>query len=414
MDQRLIGSSKQALYLNLLFRALKADTSAKRVKAFVKRIMQVATLHQPSFICGVLYLLSELETTMPSIRSLITDPEPNEEDEEEVFQDIPDEDEDALTIAAPTKTVKPQAGPTYDGRKRDPLHAEADRSCLWELLPFINHFHPTVALYAQCLLEKKPMPSKPDLGMHTLTHFLDRFVYRNAKTASANTRGTSIMQPLSGGKSLGMVLSTRDGMRGSVPVNSESFWKKKVEDVVPEEVFFHRYFNLTRPGEKRSQGKRKRSNEDDSDSEEEEIWKALVDSRPELEGEGEEGVDFDDDDDGMLDMSDDDEEIDMDSDDLDLGEDDDEEWDSEGDVEDAGGDAAAMFEAQLEKASAKRQKLVEADSDDDSDGGVMVIDEDAVAAEAKAKDGKKKKSKTKGLPMFASMEDYADMMSDSE
>jgi ribosome biogenesis protein MAK21 len=404
------------MYLNLLFRALKADTSVKRVKAFVKRIMQIATLHQPSFICGILYLLSELEINMPSIRTLITDPEPNEDDDEEVFHDVPDSDAEAPAAAAPKPAAPAKTGPVYDGRKRDPLHAAADRSCLWELLPFVNHFHPTVALFAQCFLDKKPMPSKPDLGMHTLTHFLDRFVYRNAKTVAASTRGTSIMQPLAGGKSMGMVLSTRDGGAREVPVNSEEFWKKKVEEVKPEEVFFHRYFNLTKPSEKKS-AKRKRDEVEDEDSEagEEQIWQALVKSQPEIDGGSD--VDFDDDEDLDLDMSDDDEDDDVDvgSDaELDLGEDD-EEWDTE-DGEPSG-DAAADFEAQLAKATAKRQKMVEAGSsdDEDDDGGIQLLDFDASEAEKEVEvkeDGKKKKRKLKHLPTFASADDYADMLSD--
>jgi ribosome biogenesis protein MAK21 len=435
LDQRLISSSKQALYLNLLFRALKADTSPKRVKAFVKRIVQSATLHQPAFICGVLYLLSELEVSMPSIRTLITDPEPNEEDDEEVFQDAPDSDTEAP--AKPAAAPTPKAGPKYDGRKRDPLHADADQSCLWELLPFVNHFHPTVALYAQCFLEKKKMPSKPDLGIHTLSHFLDRFVYRNAKTASASTRGTSIMQPLAGAKSLGMVLSTRDRAAAMQPVNTEGFWKKRAEDVAPEEAFFHKYFNLTKPQAKTTTGKRKRDDDDeeDSDAEEGEIWKALVDSQPELEGANED-VDFDDDsdDDLNLDMSDmsDMSDVEMDSDaevpgaDEPWETDDDEDDDDEDDDDEAepSGDAAAMFEAAMSKASAKRQKMME--ESDDEEGGIELVDMGAIADDAEEEkkpkskkdeekeEKKKRRKKMKALPTFASMEDYAAMLSDSE
>ena len=90
------------------------------------------------------------------------------------------------------------------------------------------------------------------------------------------------------------------------------------------------------------------------------------------------------------------------------------EWgtDDSDDDEEATGDATANFEASLAMATSKRDKM--AGSDDESDGGVMVIDE-AEDAEVKEKDDKKKKKKKlKGLPMFASMEDYADMMSDSE
>ena len=61
-DGRLITSSKQAMYLNLLFKALKADTSIARVMAFVKRLLQMLGLHQPPFICGALYLLGEVSS----------------------------------------------------------------------------------------------------------------------------------------------------------------------------------------------------------------------------------------------------------------------------------------------------------------------------------------------------------------
>lgn len=59
-DGRLVTSSKQAMYLNLLFKALKVDTSLPRVMAFVKRLLQMLGMHQPPFICGALYLLGEV------------------------------------------------------------------------------------------------------------------------------------------------------------------------------------------------------------------------------------------------------------------------------------------------------------------------------------------------------------------
>ncbi len=59
-DGRLITSSKQAMYLNLLFKALKADPSVARVMAFVKRLLQMLGMYQPPFICGALYLLGEV------------------------------------------------------------------------------------------------------------------------------------------------------------------------------------------------------------------------------------------------------------------------------------------------------------------------------------------------------------------
>jgi ribosome biogenesis protein MAK21 len=133
LDPRLVSSSKHALYLNLLFRALRSDLNTKRVKAFAKRMLQVVTLHQPPFICGVFYLLRELETTFPGLRSLLNDPEDDDQAGEEIFRDVP---EDGVTLGIQREQghishldITPKS---YDGWKRDPEHSLADKSCLWE------------------------------------------------------------------------------------------------------------------------------------------------------------------------------------------------------------------------------------------------------------------------------------------
>lgn len=133
LDPRVATSSKQSLYLNLLFKALKNDLNLRRVKAFVKRIVQVLGLHQPAFICGVFYLIRELEKIFTGIQALIDQPEDNESDDEEVFRDVPDEDDEQTQPAVPEdKQQKPSN--RYDPRKRDPEHSNADKTCLWELV----------------------------------------------------------------------------------------------------------------------------------------------------------------------------------------------------------------------------------------------------------------------------------------
>lgn len=132
LDRRVATSSKQTLYLNLLYKALKNDLNVRRVKAFVKRIVQVLGLHQPSFICGIFYLIRELEKTFTGIQSLFDQPEDNDSDDEEVFRDVPDEDEAQEKEVSESKPQKPTNG--YDPRKRDPEHSNADKTCLWELV----------------------------------------------------------------------------------------------------------------------------------------------------------------------------------------------------------------------------------------------------------------------------------------
>jgi ribosome biogenesis protein MAK21 len=43
LSTELFNSSKQPLFLNILFKSIKLDTSTPRVKAFVKRLLQVHT-----------------------------------------------------------------------------------------------------------------------------------------------------------------------------------------------------------------------------------------------------------------------------------------------------------------------------------------------------------------------------------
>jgi ribosome biogenesis protein MAK21 len=139
LDPRLVTSSKQALYLNLLFRSLKNDVDVRRVKAFVKRMLQVINLHQPAFACGILFLIAELQGTFPDLKTLLTEPEYHGEDDEEVYKDVVDDEPKAESTAPAVDGAEPskRQHPVYDGRKRDPEYSNADKSCLWELVsPF--------------------------------------------------------------------------------------------------------------------------------------------------------------------------------------------------------------------------------------------------------------------------------------
>jgi ribosome biogenesis protein MAK21 len=271
----------------------------------------------------------------------------------------------------------------------------------------LAHFHPSVALFATRLLRREPMPSKPDLSLHTLIHFLDRFVYRNAKSSSVAPRGISIMQPLGGGDASGVILSARSG-KSLAPVNTESFWKKRVEDVAADEVFFHKYFNQVgkaKAGREkpRDRGSQAKVGDADEDGSEDEIWRALVNSRPELEGsdEGDSDLEMEDcgDEDGLDSVEgDSDDEFERQSADghdgsasedieLDLGSGDDDEL--LGSDEDLPSDLDAIFKKELQT--------------DQTEG---LVDGD--------KPGPRKRKKLRHLPTFASVDDYAELLADEE
>ncbi|KAJ5893995.1 hypothetical protein N7495_005686 [Penicillium taxi] len=452
LDPRVATSSKQSLYLNMLYKALKNDLNLRRVKAFVKRVVQVLGLHGPSFVCGVFYMIRELEKTFVGLHSLIDQPQENDSDDEEVFRDVPDEDDEQ---PEPTPVVSKSSKRTdgYDPRKRDPEHSNADKTCLWELLPYTSHFHPSVSVNAARLLENEPMSGKPDMSLHTLSHFLNRFVYRTPK-ANANTRGASIMQPLAGGEVADRLVEAGKASNQSMPLNSQNFWTKKVEDVAAEDAFFHDYFN--RINKDKTKAKKGKGDEDamardeediDGSDNEDEIWKALVDSRPDLEQDDDSDDDLDLDDlDSAYDDDEDDEELEGGDEDVifndesDVPSDEDEEMDDFDGFDD---EEATPIPAASKKATkkstkeekSKAQKPAEDDedvfdmdvSDDeaflDSDedlpsdmelGGVDIdVAADAAAAAAAPSD-RKKRRKLKNLPTFASADDYAALLEDED
>lgn len=393
LDPRLVTASKQQLYLNLLHRSLKADLNLKRVKAFIKRLLQISSLHEPSFICGAFFLIQDLEKTFPSLAGLIDQPE-DHDDDEEVFRDV-DEDGDNEQAEVPQK---PQ-GNLYDGHKRVPEHANADNSCAWEILPFLAHFHPSVSVSADHVLRHAKLPGKADLSLHTLSHFLDRFVYRNAKLSSSGLRGSSIMQPMAN-DTQNVLIGSAIGAQRKLPVNSEAFKSMKGHDVAAEDVFFHQYFSSLGKAPAKKEPKKKTRDEEAESGEEDEVWKAMMESAPDLEG-----LEEDEDD---IDLSDLESEMDASE-----GEED-EEAQMDGFNDDEGVDLdPAIFDEDADDLM---------DLDEQVDGEVSDFEgfgsEDGQASDKKKdkKTDKKKENrkKLKGLPMFASAEDYAKMLDDDE
>lgn len=255
------------------------------------------------------------------------------------------------------------------------------------------------------------MPPKPDLASHTLASFLDRFVYRNAKSAasSGGPRGGSIMQPLSGGDSRGVLISNKSATHMQGPLNTEAFWRKKAEDVAVDEVFFHKYFSQIGKGKQASKAKPTKGedgSENGEDENEDEIWDALVNSRPDVEGpsDSESDMEMHDLDSSDAELSDDDEVIiNMDDDDdaegSDMADDDGFETEEEDGSEDGGvvlDDDESEADSEMDALFAK--ELEKAKTDEEP------------AAEGEKETSRQKKKKLKGLPTFASAEDYASML----
>ncbi|KKY25529.1 putative ccaat-box-binding transcription factor [Phaeomoniella chlamydospora] len=402
LDPRLVTSSKQSMYLNLLFKSLKADLNLKRVKAFVKRILQIVSLHQPSFVVGCFHLLKELEITFPSLKALVDEPEEHDL-EEEHFKDVVEDGETIGDDVAVTESQQVH----YDSKKRDPEHSNADRSCLWEILPYLAHYHPSVSVGAESVLNHTKLSGKPDLTLYTLVHFLDRFVYRNPKSTPASSlRGSSVMQPtLAGDKSTSLFGTT--SAKRQLPVNNQAFWNKKAEDVAAEDAFFHQYFN-TLGKDKISQRKKKdTTGDEDEEVDENSIWKAITESRPDLEGANESDDD--------LDMADLDSEFEASSD-SDLAGLEDMDSDAIPSDDEEGGSGVELVGFDDDGNEDEEQDVVDLDASDSitSAAAASPPQPPPPAQKKKPETSRERKKRLKAMPTFASASDYAAMLEDDD
>lgn len=221
LDAAGCSETTQARFLNLLFKAMKDDTNPRRVKAFLKRLLQSGNYASSGFAGGCLLISSEcLHLSKKGLlKSFVALPE--QDDDEELFFDADklndgdgdlgvaesnsesEADDPQSVVANNSKTSQPEQftnrEPTdscnkhdtkhYEPTKRDPKYSGAEKSSLWEAVSLSSHFHPSVSLFAKTLCKDMKAIETPGdpLRDFTLISFLDRFCYKRAKNRVAKS-----------------------------------------------------------------------------------------------------------------------------------------------------------------------------------------------------------------------------------
>uniref|UniRef100_A0A1I7UVR9 CBF domain-containing protein n=1 Tax=Caenorhabditis tropicalis TaxID=1561998 RepID=A0A1I7UVR9_9PELO len=285
-----------AQLLKLMFDTMKEDSSAQRIRSFVKRLLQVAVNSQPDFAASILILISRVQKLRGPTEKLIiltkdidpsarvVDKMENDDDEEERYVDldvegneivrngVKKEEEEDIVIEEEEKDDKKKVQPgqlgasstggwvhrnmstrgaksPYDTVARNPLFVDASHVADSELLLLSNHYHPSVGVFAKALMEGREINYGGEaLSDFTLMAFLDRFAFRNPKDVTKTT-GSRIVRK-----------KAHDpwGVR-KLAVSSNEYTRKRREEIPADERFLHRY---TSSLQKEKQVK-KESGEDD-------------------------------------------------------------------------------------------------------------------------------------------------------
>lgn len=227
LNLTIIGNKTAAQFLHIVHRAIHIDQNLSRAQAFLKRLLQLA-LYLPSQIaCGCLVVASKLLKTRKELCGKSNEDEKQsaivmateeelakfDSDGEEKYEDVNSENENDAE-----KKIKPNSGISsswhhakiinksenidgeenfnYDNEKKisniastkyDPYHrvaayAGGEFSIRTELLLLKEHYHPTVKVFAENIIDRKKIDYYGDpLKDFNLTHFLERFAFKNPK-----------------------------------------------------------------------------------------------------------------------------------------------------------------------------------------------------------------------------------------
>ncbi|KAF4526624.1 hypothetical protein B566_EDAN015393 [Ephemera danica] len=272
LDPHLLTTSHQAAFMNLVFKAIKNDSHIPRIRAFIKRLLQVVNYCPASLACSLLYLVSQVLARKKEARGILLEPveyfehevkeedNDDDDDDEEKYADVKVEDEaeqssnsnpsspNKLNPASswmhrPTTTVehnKPTVqrnSSTYDPLHRNPLFSGADKAVYLELTTLSRHFHPTVALFATNILEGKPIEYTGDpLQDFTAARFLERFVFKNPKKLEGGSQPSRFSRSKN---------YRPKGMK-TLAVTSKSYLNEEESRIPCEEVYLYRYLQKKR------------------------------------------------------------------------------------------------------------------------------------------------------------------------
>lgn len=211
LDPQIGVGNKRAIFLNLLYRVLRNDHSVIRLKAFIKRIFQIILYYPANMACATLYVVSQVLKSKKDAHKIMScfkadvkvekeekkenkkgkienegkkkesEEEKTESEEEKISSTDSEssEEENEITendnivisnvITETTKIItkiseedikeEPMIKEEFDPEKeynpfcRNPLGSGANNSFYYELVALINHFHPSVALFASNIKE---------------------------------------------------------------------------------------------------------------------------------------------------------------------------------------------------------------------------------------------------------------------
>lgn len=144
------GSKYAALLFHIVHRAIHVDRNKARAQAFIKRLLQISLYLPTSMTCGCLIIISKILRARSELNriefysaTVVAKSEQTDAADQNDAESVP-----ANETVATEKTNDP-----YDPFHRVPEFAGAQYSMRTELSALQRHYHPTVRVFAQNIIE---------------------------------------------------------------------------------------------------------------------------------------------------------------------------------------------------------------------------------------------------------------------
>lgn len=223
------GTASAALFLHIVHRAIHIDTNKTRAQAFIKRLLQAALHYPPQLACGCLVVINKLVKSrfelnrfvVPEMSAGTASDQADTGEDMDVTNEADGVHEESETAEEKKPTIsnkKIEDEPKYNAFHRVPTYAGAEYALRTELTLLLRHFHPTVQVFAQNLINSKWFESSNSLFYNqtqiilpisdtsikfygdplkdfSLTQFLERFAFKNPKKNDAS-KSDSLVQSI--------------------------------------------------------------------------------------------------------------------------------------------------------------------------------------------------------------------------
>lgn len=136
------GSKYSALFLHIVHRAIHTDRNKSRAQAFIKRLLQVSLFLPAQMACGCLVIISKIIKARSELNRI--------EMAVPVVPKIEENNDNAEPTESEDKKGKLSA---YDPYNRAPEFAGGQFAIRTELVALQNHYHPTVRVFAQNIIQ---------------------------------------------------------------------------------------------------------------------------------------------------------------------------------------------------------------------------------------------------------------------